>query len=329
MACNKNIEKRHIMAGILKEIINNPNVEIQRRDHEKTVYMIKCKEGWGKMTEFQVFDGIEIVYNDFHTTYCFQTDIPIPNVMEINYCNKGRFECEFKKDLYVYLGEGDLSVNMLQCQTKHSRFPLVLYKGITILIDLPKASNILSNQLIKGVTVNLLMLKERLCPKDGYRVFKAPENIEHIFKEMYAADHKIISGYIRLKVLELLMVLNVLDLPDELDKTQYFSSKQVQKVKEIREYLTTHLSKNITLQELSDKNQISLTAMKNCFKATYGKTIYAFRREYRMQAAAKMLQETFYTISDIAGKVGYENPGKFSSAFKEIMGITPGAYRRK
>ena len=30
-----------------------------------------------------------------------------------------------------------------------------------------------------------------------------------------------------------------------------------------------------------------------------------------------------------AGMVGYENPGKFSAAFKKIMGMPPLEYRKK
>lgn len=40
-------------------------------------------------------------------------------------------------------------------------------------------------------------------------------------------------------------------------------------------------------------------------------------------------RDTSLTIAEIAGMVGYENPGKFSAAFKKIRGLAPGESRKK
>lgn len=72
---------------------------------------------------------------------------------------------------------------------------------------------------------------------------------------------------------------------------------------------------------------LSLTTMKDCFKAIYGKPIYAFQKEYKIQMAAQLLLTTQLSISEIAGKIGYSNPNKFSSAFRSIIGMSPREYR--
>lgn len=46
-----------------------------------------------------------------------------------------------------------------------------------------------------------------------------------------------------------------------------------------------------------------------------------------MQYAAKLLKTTELSVAEIAGQVGYENPNKFSSSFKEILGVPPRRYR--
>ncbi len=226
------------------------------------------------------------------------------------------------------MGEGDLAVNMLENQTNCPRFPLGVYQGASVIIDIRIAQDNLDHGL-DGVMIDLGALREKLCPHNRCLVVKAPVNIEHIFEEIYTVDTKIQMGYLRLKILELLLILSVLPPLDTFEISPYFSAEHVQKVKRVREHLTTSLDKDITLKELAVEHEISPTGLKNCFKAIHGKTVYAFRREYRMQAAAKMLQDTSLTIAEIAGMVGYENPGKFSVAFKEIMGRTPGEYRKK
>ena len=40
-----------------------------------------------------------------------------------------------------------------------------------------------------------------------------------------------------------------------------------------------------------------------------------------------MLRESSLSITDIAGRHGYDNASKFSSAFRELMGCTPREYR--
>lgn len=40
----------------------------------------------GNVTLYEVFPGIELVYNDMHMEYCNKQQKPASNVMEINYC---------------------------------------------------------------------------------------------------------------------------------------------------------------------------------------------------------------------------------------------------
>lgn len=58
-------------------------------------------------------------------------------------------------------------------------------------------------------------------------------------------------------------------------------------------------------------------------------SLYAYLREYRLQTAQKLLTETDASIAEIAHRVGYENPNKFSSAFRQIFGMTPTEYRKR
>ena len=68
--------------------------------------------------------------------------------------------------------------------------------------------------------------------------------------------------------------------------------------------------------------------MKQCFKGIYGVSMYAYMKEYRMNAAALMLKNTDEPVIAVAGKVGYTNPGKFSAAFRSVLGVTPTEYRK-
>lgn len=92
--------------------------------------------------------------------------------------------------------------------------------------------------------------------------------------------------------------------------------------------MANQLNSRETLKSMALRYDMSLTTLKDCFKAVYGKPIHAFQREYKMQAATKLLVTTNLSVTEISGKLGYENPNKFSTAFKEIIGLSPTEYRK-
>ena len=316
------------MSFLSKEMERNgTEIEIVTKSEDCTVYKMITSGGDGIMTCYQVFPGIELIYNDFHRGDCFQGTHLYPDVMEINHCRQGRFECDFFDGSCAYLEEGDLAANMLGNRTKNSYFPLEHYHGVSVVIELSKASQSISG-VLSDISIDLYKLRDKLCGNNRCFIMRATDSIEHIFSELYRVPDEIKRGYFKIKVLELLLFLSVVEGQGNPEQRQYFHRSQVDIVKGIKEYMTQNLEHRDTLDELSNRFGISLTAMKLCFKGVYGTSIYAFMRAYRMQAAAVLLSQDRESISFIAGKVGYSNPSKFAAAFKEVMGISPLEYRK-
>jgi AraC-like DNA-binding protein len=48
----------------------------------------------------------------------------------------------------------------------------------------------------------------------------------------------------------------------------------------------------------------------------------------RMRHAAVLLAHDAYSVEAVAGRVGYDNPYAFSTAFKRYMGVPPSRYRQ-
>ncbi|WP_353094906.1 AraC family transcriptional regulator [Tissierella praeacuta] len=307
--------------------IYGSEVEMIKESKDCVVYKMKSHDGEGVMTSYQVFPGIELIYNDFHMGNCFHNKRSHANIMEINHCRQGRFECEFLDGEYVYLEEGDLAVNMLSNRTTKSCFPLEHYHGVSIVICLDEARSSISCAL-DNISINLDSLRDKLCHKDRCFIMRAKDSIEHIFFELYTVPDEVKHGYFKLKVLELLLFLSIVDIEEEREERKYFHKSQVDIIKAIKEYMTQNLEEHNTIEELSTRFKIPITAMKLCFKAVYGTSIYAYMRSYRMQVAAVMLQQGNDSVAVIAGKVGYSNSSKFASAFKDIMGMTPLEYRK-
>jgi AraC-like DNA-binding protein len=50
---------------------------------------------------------------------------------------------------------------------------------------------------------------------------------------------------------------------------------------------------------------------------------------WRMQMAAQLLSDGAASVAAIAEDVGYESEAAFSRAFKNVVGVPPGAWRRQ
>ncbi len=90
-----------------------------------------------------------------------------------------------------------------------------------------------------------------------------------------------------------------------------------------------NLERHMKITELAQTLHVSPTQIKLCFRNYYGLPIYTYSRRRRMEAAARLLEETDETILEIAGKAGYENGSKFAKAFRDVMGESPGEYRHR
>ena len=274
-----------------------------------SIYRMKNVTGEGVITRYEILPGIELFYNDFHMSDGQnQNKLPHSDVLEINHCREGRFECEFANGDYQYVGAGDLAINRLTNETTSTYFPLSHYHGISITIDLPTADQTMKRieSVIGGLNIDVFSIADKFCKNDTCIVLRTQSEIEHIFSELYRVEPRMIAYYLKVKVLELLMFLNQVSLQDYQEERRYFARNQVQTIKKMQEYMTADLRNHYTLQELSEKFEIPLTSMKVCFKGVYGCSIYAYMKSYRMQAATILLRDTSDSITEIAAKMGYD-----------------------
>lgn len=317
-----------------KQITDFFDPEVQKTVSEDggSIYKMQNVTGEGMITQYKILPGIELFYNDFHMKDGQNKNkLPHPDVLEINHCREGRFECVFGNGDCQYFGAGDLAINRLTNETTSTTFSLSHYHGISITIDLNEALTTMKQveHVLGGLHIDLYQIAERLCRKDTCFILRSHNNIEHIFSELYRVPPKIIAHYLKVKVLELLMFLNDVQIGEYQEERRYFSKNQVQVIKQMEAYMIADLQKHYTLKELSKKFDIPLTSMKMCFKGVYGCSIYSYMKSYRMQASILLLRNTTESVTEIAMKMGYDNPSKFSEAFKKEFRELPSEYRKK
>lgn len=293
------------------------------------VYQLKNHTGEGSITMYDVFPGVILAYNDFHMRYFDSDFVPGREIFCIDHCREGRLEYSAKENAYSYVKAGDLKLDRRLTHTGHFEFPLSHYHGAMISFDVEKACRTLPEE-IRDFPVDLKKIQERFCPDCYPIVIHNPQAIEHIFAELYAVPEKIKRPYFKIKVLEVLLYLEALEIPEKPQERPYFYKTQVEKVKAIQVFLKENLDQHFTQEELSVRFDISQTSMKQCFKSVFGTSIGNWILQYRMNFAAVLLkQEKSVKVAEIAGRVGYDSPSKFAMAFRKVMGMSPMEYRKQ
>ena len=93
--------------------------------------------------------------------------------------------------------------------------------------------------------------------------------------------------------------------------------------------IQSDLAAPLNVEQLAHSLQLSPSHFIRCFKAQMGYSPLAYQTRLRMERAKDLLRGTTLRVSEIAAKVGYQNPMYFSSTFKKHAGMTPLEYRER
>lgn len=282
--------------------------------------------GHAQIRIHQLFPGVEFTYRSIHMKQCRIGNPKQGTYVEIQYCHEGRMEYHLEKD-YYYLLPGDLSISIRERAPEKLYFPTRHYHGISVGIHLEAAPQCFSC-FLKDVNVQPLNIAERLCKDRRFFVIHGKKYVENIFAGLYDVCHQPQTGYLKIKVLELLYVLSGVAPEEDIALSALLSQNQVELAREASAYLKEHTDTKITVSELAEKFHISPKHLQNAFKGVYGVPVSAYMKNLKMREAAKKLAQTNQTVLEIACSYGYENPSKFSAAFQKVLGETPLDYRK-
>lgn len=97
---------------------------------------------------------------------------------------------------------------------------------------------------------------------------------------------------------------------------------------QIKNYLDQHFQEDLSLEDISDVFHINLYYLAHLFKEMTGYSPMQYLIRRRIGEAQSLLQNTDWTVANIATHVGYNNINHFHSAFGRLVGMSPGKYRQ-
>lgn len=310
-------------SGMEKKCEMSPDYPLQ--DGGPNIYRIQGIQGRVLIIEYNIFHGIWVCYKEAHAL-AFENLTGYPNaLLEITYCREGRLEYE-GEDRYFYLGEGDMSIHkssgnraVLHCPTGH-------YHGISIVID-PETAPQCTSCLLSDVNVDLPSLFQKFCSQDRYFIMRSAPRLAHLFSDLYAVPEAVKKGYLKVKVLELLIFLSYLDSNQSRVEQCTCTKAQAQLLKQVFLFIRTHPNTHLTAEALAKQFHVSPKQLRYNAKSVYGMPLYQCIRTYKMHLAAVQLLCSSRTVMDIANEFGYDNSSKFANAFQSVMGKSPTEYR--
>lgn len=308
------------------------------------------KPNYGK-TEWSPFNGIMI--NEINAATC-QTASKSSSLrkfaqdqIEILYCRGGELKILPEPEKHT-LKPGDLAIWSIQDYEQsgaNSRSKAQdNLRFIRIRINLSESPKCLTCPLA-DIRINLHQLFEHLALKPSPLIIRNHPAIRLIFEDLLNDDFAVNSALKKLKLLELLLRLEYTILPnrnhlnklspesaslvqEKQDDLPYFPRCQVDTVRAVHDYLIKNIGKRPTIETLSEQFKIPMTTLKSCFKALYGIPLGTFARTARIRKAAELLRETDLSVLHIACMVGYENPSKFTAAFRNTYKMAPRDFRK-
>lgn len=101
-----------------------------------------------------------------------------------------------------------------------------------------------------------------------------------------------------------------------------------ERMKAMISFIHMHYMEPITLKNIADTVNISSRECTRCFKRNIGTSPMKYLTKYRIQTAVQMLIQTSESILAVSESCGFSSGSYFGKVFHEIMGCTPGEFRK-
>ncbi len=100
-------------------------------------------------------------------------------------------------------------------------------------------------------------------------------------------------------------------------------------IREALQYIDDNVGKDISLNEISEKLNISSYYFSKLFKEETNEGFVEYLTKRRVDKAKEMLKDPARSIKEVGSSCGYSDPNYFSRIFKKSTGMTPTEYKEK
>ncbi len=246
--------------------------------------------------------GLKVITEDYHFVI-LQSTPPITRIGKKEYQPKKGSLISLEPDtqLSVVPVKGILPGKYIWITIKKSFFEETMFKALG-------RENIRFKRIENVYSWNLLDSVEKLKHELGHYGEKYPAMIQSISIQL---------------IVELLR-----DISEEETRHNLKHSGDSKYISRAVDYMQGHYNSNITVEDISRTFHISTCHFQRIFKHYTGQTPYQYLLGIRIQRAKELLKQDQLSTGEVAGRCGFISQSHFSTAFKQIMGLSPSEYKK-
>lgn len=197
---------------------------------------------------------------------------------------------------------------------------------------------IVSPQFIFGDNSSILFQKYYIPVANAVPtgvILLKPDNSRssHIMEKFYAAVRSLCSPS---SAYELEVHKHLIDIwtdiydtmQNALSKNALISAKDEELLKCIQLFIHTNYVNDISLDDIAQSANISKSECNRLLGRTLSCTPFDYLTRYRLSKSLEYLAYDNFTITEIAGKTGFNSVSYFTTVFKKHLGYTPSQYKK-
>ena len=100
-------------------------------------------------------------------------------------------------------------------------------------------------------------------------------------------------------------------------------------LRRVRDRIDREYARPLDVEALARGVHMSAGHLSRRFTLAYGESPYSYLMTRRIERAMALLRRGDLSVTEVCFAVGCSSPGTFSTRFTELVGMPPGAYRRR
>ena len=274
-------------------------------DNQLTLLKIIGKDN-GKKNIF--YDKLDASYIQFH--FCISGSITF------NY-NKGAYNLKLDEGKFLTLYNPEKHLTIDASVAKNS-------KVISVLIPIVEF-----HKLFSSSSSDIPFFENKSLNQKHYSENLISNSILIVLNQIIKndMDNSTRSLLYKAKIYELFSLIFKKTKEIDLDQCPFLNNDEnLKKIAKAKDVILKDIKNPPSLIELSKTIDLSLKNLKKGFKEIYGKPVYKYLFDFKMERAKQLLSNGNLNVNEVSYDLGYSSSSHFIAAFKKKYGITPRTY---
>lgn len=274
-------------------------------DNQLTLLKIIGKDN-GKNNIF--YDKLDASYIQFH--FCISGSITF------NY-NKGAYNLKLDEGKFLTLYNPEKHLTIDASAAKNS-------KVISVLIPIVEF-----HKLFSSSSSDIPFFENKSLNQKHYSENLISNSILIVLNQIIKndMDNSTRSLLYKAKIYELFSLIFKKTKEIDLDQCPFLKNDEnLKKIAKAKDVILKDIKNPPSLIELSKTIDLSLKNLKKGFKEIYGKPVYKYLFDFKMERAKQLLSNGNLNVNEVSYDLGYSSSSHFIAAFKKKYGITPRTY---